>query len=274
MDTAGGAMHEQLFAGKQTVIVRSFFLGERIDLRILETTSRLGESPLTIEAGAEGCAILFRWGAVVLFNVSPVEEAAFLTHLKSMIRQPFAEPEYEEAELSLGPDRKEYINRDGAILLSDFTVDHLQIVAQILAESVVLAYYEESVAGVFDRIEPLAAGLQYTGKRHMPDRELLHHIGNVLLIQHKTVGRVEVGEKPEILWERPDLERLYSRLEDEYELSERQVALERKLDLISRTAQTLLDMLQAKRTLRVEWYIVILILIEIMLTLYEMFFRV
>ncbi|MBN2255575.1 MAG: RMD1 family protein, partial [Deltaproteobacteria bacterium] len=70
-----------------------------------------------------------------------------------------------------------------------------------------------------------------------------------------------------------DLERLYARLEDEYELRERHVALERKLELISKTAQTLLDMLQAKRTLRVEWYIVILILVEIMLTLYDMFFR-
>jgi uncharacterized Rmd1/YagE family protein len=267
-------MEKQLFAGKEKITVRSFFLGERIDLRILENASCLAEAPLTIEAGEEGCAILFRWGAVVFFNISPVEEAAFLTQLKTMIRQPFAEPEYEEAELSLGPDRKEYVDRDGSILLGEFIVERLQIVAQILAESVVLAYYEESVAHVFDSIEPLAAGLQYTGKRHLPDRELLHHIGNVLLIQHKTVGRVEVGEKPEILWERPDLERLYVRLEDEYELSERQVALERKLDLISRTAQTLLDMLQAKRTLRVEWYIVILILIEIFLTLYQMFFRI
>lgn len=51
-----------------------------------------------------------------------------------------------------------------------------------------------------------------------------------------TVGRVEVDEKPETLWERPDLERFYVRLEDEYELKERHLALERKLELISRTA--------------------------------------
>jgi uncharacterized Rmd1/YagE family protein len=82
------------------------------------------------------------------------------------------------------------------------------------------------------------------------------------------VGRVEIGENPEILWDRPELERLYMRLIDEYELRERHRAIERKLELISRTAETALELLHNKRSLRVEWYIVILILVEIVLFLY------
>jgi uncharacterized Rmd1/YagE family protein len=84
------------------------------------------------------------------------------------------------------------------------------------------------------------------------------------------VGRVEVREKPEMLWENAELERFYPRLEREYELRERAAGLERKLDLISRTARTALDLLQQQRNLRVEWYIVVLIVVEIMLTLYGM----
>lgn len=49
-------------------------------------------------------------------------------------------------------------------------------------------------------------------------------------------------------------------------------ALNRKLELISRTVATLLEVVQNKRSLRVEWYIVLLILFEIVLTLYDMFF--
>lgn len=85
------------------------------------------------------------------------------------------------------------------------------------------------------------------------------------------VGRVEVAEKPDLLWDHPQLERVYARLLDEYELSERHRALGRKLELISRTAETVLELLQNRRSLRVEWYIVILIVVEILLTLYEMF---
>jgi uncharacterized Rmd1/YagE family protein len=49
------------------------------------------------------------------------------------------------------------------------------------------------------------------------------------------------------------------------------VALERKLQVISNTAETLLDLLQTQQSQRVEWYIVILIVVEIALTLYELF---
>ena len=101
----------------------------------------------------------------------------------------------------------------------------------------------------------------------------MRYIGSTLLIQQRMVGRVEVAEKPDLLWDQPDLERLYIRLQNEYELKERHLALERKLSLIAQTAQTLLDILRNKRSHRVEWYIVILIVLEIMLTLYQMFFR-
>jgi len=41
------------------------------------------------------------------------------------------------------------------------------------------------------------------------------------------IGPVEISEKPDILWDKPQLERLYSRLEDEYELKERAESLDR-----------------------------------------------
>ena len=56
-------------------------------------------------------------------------------------------------------------------------------------------------------------------------------------------------------------------------MRERQLALERKLEVISRTAETVLDLLQARRSLRVEWYIVILIVMELLLSLYQQFLK-
>jgi len=42
---------------------------------------------------------------------------------------------------------------------------------------------------------------------------------------------------------------------------------------IERTAETAPDLIQARRTLRVEWYIVALIVFEVFLTLLEMWKR-
>jgi uncharacterized Rmd1/YagE family protein len=91
------------------------------------------------------------------------------------------------------------------------------------------------------------------------------------LIEQQMVGRVQIDDTPELLWDRPDLERLFARLRDEFEILERFTALNRKLELISRTVETALGLVQARRSLRVEWYIVLLIVFEIMLTLYQMF---
>jgi len=43
--------------------------------------------------------------------------------------------------------------------------------------------------------------------------------------------------------------------------------------MISQTAHTVLELLSSKHSLRVEWYIVMLIVLEILLTLYQLFLR-
>ena len=85
------------------------------------------------------------------------------------------------------------------------------------------------------------------------------------------MGRAEVAEKPEITWDDAELDRLHERLGVEYELHDRDVALSRKLDLVAHTAQTYLDLLQNRQSIRLEWYIVILIAVEIVLILYDIF---
>jgi uncharacterized Rmd1/YagE family protein len=267
-------MENGLFAGRAKLSARALCLGDRLDLRAFEGTSRLAVAPLTVRAGSNGCAVLFRYGAVVLFGLDAAEELAFLRLIEPHLgaRYPAAERETEEAECQFTQGREERAE-NGVIWLQDPRMDRLQVVADILAKCVVLSHYETAMAAAFDRIEPLALQLRQHRRRWWKSRELTAHIGSTLLIQQQMVGRVEVADKPELLWDQPDLERLYARLEDEYEIRERHLALERKVDLISRTAGTVLDLLQNQRSLRVEWYIVFLILLEILISLYDLFGR-
>lgn len=247
---------------------RALFAGNRLDLQPFRNAHRLAASPLAVSAGASGVAVLFRFGVVVMFNLGPVEEAGFLAGLASSIVEPFENPEVEEVTVQIAAAQEESV-ASSRIVLQALDITRLQIIADALAKSVVLGYYETTLNETFDRIEPLASKLR-SGKGSMHQgRNLLSHIGDVLMIQVRMVGRVEVSEKPELLWDLPQYERLYADLEDNYELRERHLAIERKLELVSRTAATLFDLSHNKRSLRVEWYIVILILVEILLMLYE-----
>jgi uncharacterized Rmd1/YagE family protein len=249
---------------------RALLVGERIDLRGFELPDRLAVDPLSLRVGG-GIAVVFRYGAVVFFDVPPQAAEAFLDRLSERVSQPLAERETETLNVSIDPEAREAM-QDSTVCLRDRSIERFQLVADVLSKSVVLALYESRVAESFQRVEPVAVDLERKGVDGQRVAELLRHIGGALLSELRIVGRVEVADKPELTWDRPELERLYVRLADEFEIRERYRVLERKLDLISRTAHTVLELLQHRHTLRVEWYIVILIVLEILLTLYQLFF--
>lgn len=254
-----------------TIPVRALYLGARIMVRALEKSPVIALAPLTLRVGERGCAVVFRYGAVVFFNVAAADEAVFIDYLRPFLAEPRPRPEHEEIVVHVGGEGGDSI-QGGDVYLAAVSLQHVQLIAEVLAKSIVLDHYESRMARSFDLVEPFARRLVRPQPRWSRPGELLIHIGEVLLNQQEMVGRIEVSEKPELLWDHPELERLYARLEAEYELRERYRALERKLELISRTAQTVLDILQARRNLRVEWYIVILIVVEILLSLYELFY--
>jgi uncharacterized Rmd1/YagE family protein len=134
---------------------------------------------------------------------------------------------------------------------------------------VALARDEREVNAVFDVIEPFAAQLAQTGRPPFRRRSMLRLVGQALLAQHRVSGRVAVEEKPDILWDRPDLERLYARLEDEYELRERGGALKQKLAVVVETAHALTDIIDADRATRLEVAIVVLIVFELVASILQ-----
>lgn len=259
-------------SGRRSIIVRGFLLGERLDTRGFEQKQALATTPLTLRMGRKGYAVLFRYGVTVLFDVSAEEEAHYLADLARQVTDPLPEPGREQAHIDVIPGSNEHVDPHGNIILADLTPERMQIVADVLAKDLLLEHFEVRVGNVFDRVEPLAAQLKHHGRRNFRIKDLLAQIGDVLLTQHRMVGRAEVLEKPEALWNVPELEGLFGRLEREYEIRERSRALDHKLEVIGNTAETLLDLVHTSRSLRVEWYIVLLIVFEILLSLYEKFF--
>jgi uncharacterized Rmd1/YagE family protein len=262
----------EIFEGRDKIQLRSICVGGDIDTRALRKARNLSPFPLTLEAGRTGRAVVFRYGAVVFFHVEPIEETTFLAGLSSLIQRPATDPIIEDAELALSAEGKEGIEGN-VIFVPDFSLPTLQVVAEVLARSVVLERFEVRVGATFETLQPMAAGLGSGRLTRVNYRNLLKRLGDVLLDQQEMVGRIAVTDKPDVLWDHPELERLYARLDDEFEIPDRFEAVEAKLNMIGRTIQTSIDLVQNRRSMRVEWYIVILIVAEIVLTLYDMFIR-
>jgi len=250
----------------------ALILGERIDTLGLERSDVISTAPLAFRVG-NGYAVLFRYGVAVLVGLSPIEEDETLRGLGPRIIGSFTRIEDESAIIEIAPDQDDLIEPSGLIKVKDLSPSRLVVIADALAKNVVLAHQEREVSRVFDVVEPFAAKLAVEGRTPAGRSHLLKVIGQALLVRQRMTGRVEIDEKPDVLWDRWDLERLHARLADEYELKERSAVLARKIDVVGEAARAFTDLIDAARATRLEVMIVLLIVTEVLFTFYECFFR-
>lgn len=234
---------------------------------------RRSAPPRVRPVGEAGMAFLYPYGVVVTIHTTTAEDRALMAGLAPDFVDVFEQPFRESLQVRQDPDAEAHTDEDGTLYLRELSPAELGIVADVLSKSVVLDRFEETFDSFYQRIEPLADRMERTGRAPAGTRELVRLLGRALRIRQTTLWQVEVEEKPEITWERPDLDRLYIQLSDEYELAERHRAVERKVQLLSQTAETLLELVQNGRSLRVEWYILLLIVAEVAITLFDLGFR-
>jgi uncharacterized Rmd1/YagE family protein len=249
--------------------VRALQLGERIDLKGLERGDQFSTNPLAFRTQAGGTAVLFKSGSVVFFGMTPVEEESLIASLGPRISGPLAERESEAAHIVIKPGDEELVGASGALQLKSADPYRLLLVAEALATSVALGWDERRIQQAFDRIGPVAHSLQQRRLPPGPKTALLEQIGDALAIQQRLAGRVDLDEKPDVLWDHPELERFWAKLVDEYDLTARSRAIERKLSVIRETSDTIADLMATRTSHRLELYIIALIALEIVLGLFD-----
>jgi uncharacterized Rmd1/YagE family protein len=253
--------------------VRALQLGESLDIKGLLRDRSFSTNPLAYVSSSGGTAVLFKTGAVALFGISETEEDALILELNSRITDPLELRELETAEIIARAGEDELAVSTGALRVKALDQNRLLLIAEALAVSVALAYDERRIARAFERIEPVATSLI---KRRLPrgtQSDMLNQIGEALLIQQRLADRADLDEKPDVLWDHPELERFWAKLVDEYDLPARARAIERKLVAIRDTADTITDLVGTRTSHRLEWYIIGLITLEIALNLYDRVFK-
>ncbi len=267
----GPAQALKMLAGHTEWTLKAILVGERIDTRGLGAATGATTTPVTLQPPDGGLAFVFRYGVIALVGLDAVAERRLLDSLHGRIVAPEASPATEEVKIVLGGAAADAAATTEAIVLPDATMEHLQIVASALSKSVVLAHQETAVAAALDRIEPFVFQLRDRGGVVTKGAALLRQVGHVLSAMQRMTVRVEAEDKPDLLWDHPQLERLYARLADEYEIVERSRALGRKFTLINESVTSLLQVVDTRHALRLEWAIILLIAFEILLSLYGLF---
>lgn len=245
-------------------------VSERIDIRSLNHLDAIAQSPLLVRLPHRGVAAIFRYGVIVTFNATSDDSAYLLGHIANASSEVF-ESQIEEQALVVINATEEEGPSGNQIFIREADKLRLQLIAETMAKAVMLSFQEYRASHDFDKIEPLAQDLADDGKFSVKSTDLLKAVGSMLLAEHRLNGRAEVMDKPDLLTDNPDLDGLYARLQGDYELHERAIALDRKLTTLSHTSETLVETMRHHSSHRLEFLIMILISVELCLALYSHF---
>lgn len=252
-----------------TLPVRALLLGERLDVRGLERTGTSLPGIVAIAEGGPGHAFGFRWGALVTIGMAPEATDRLLQRLRPHVADPLPQPQLETAAIRVA-EGAEGLDRDGAVRLNEADVPRLALVAEALARSALLSQQEAMLERTLDRLDPVLARLRQ-GRLAPSSAVLLRSIGEVIAARSRAGARVDTIDKPELLWDHPTLAPLYAAMAEEWELAERTEALSRKLGMIRETSETLLALVEARRSRGLEIAVALLIALEVGTTLYGLF---
>lgn len=142
-------------------------------------------------------------------------------------------------------------------------------ISHAIARSVQLEYNEDIIAKTLEQIVDFPQQLQKYGKISLSNRKIKRLIGVLVEAQHglSTFGLAK--DFPELLWEEPQYESYYRNTANYLELHDRWQVLSEKMSALGSSLDLLRDESNTKQSHRLEWVIIILIVIEIIFYLIE-----
>ncbi len=155
------------------------------------------------------------------------------------------------------------------IILKEPLSLYLIIIALVVSQSVGLEKYEQDLNVHFDKSQQL---LDLTQSYALLKRSKLIEFARTLMnIQHGMVSDLLLLDKPNILWDNEEAEKLYNRLSSTLELKDRFEIVEHKLTHLKEDISMSLDLFNQKHSEFLEWIIIGLIGFEIVMGLIEFF---
>jgi uncharacterized Rmd1/YagE family protein len=244
-----------------------FRLRELTGLFPPEANARIEKDQLVARYDGTRWAIVYDFGALVFVGVEPAVQAAQLEIFRRQLKEPHPLTETFSIDVAEGAPLEVRFDRVVAPSLSFEVVD---IVALVLAQSVAMDYYAQDVAEIETATDRIADELRSLGRIPGPVRNLQQFIGLCIATRNDVISTLALFDKPDSTWENEQLDRLWSGLHKMLEIDDRYRALEAKLRMFQDNLVVLVDLSRQRHTILLEWTVVILILGEMLIMMWQL----
>lgn len=262
-------------AAPRTIHTRAWYFDDVVDLKKFRAANPhykvLAQDPLVIELEHDRLAVIAKYGTVVFWNFGADSAKRLRDEVYAFIAdRSFDDRLDDQVPIVVGAERDEVLPNEVRLAESDTKalLPRILVVCEAIAQSVALDHLEHVLAETLQKVVTHLETLRTKGRITFRTREITRTIGFAMTTKNEILGNLSLFDKPDTTWESPDLERLYRALHDDtFDLEDRVNALDRKLAFLQDGVETLLNIIQTRRTLWLEMAIVVLIVVEIVLAL-------
>jgi uncharacterized Rmd1/YagE family protein len=118
----------------------------------------------------------------------------------------------------------------------------------------------------------ISKSYENSGRSKMNTKTLMKKLWFANNVKQSTIGQITFLDKPDLTWDNDELDELFNKASEYYELDDRYEVLKEKLGVIFDNAQFILDMINVQKSHFLEIIIILLILIEVVFYLGEKLF--
>jgi uncharacterized Rmd1/YagE family protein len=245
----------------------TFKLKELLDCFPASAEPRVDQDRLLATFGPGRYALAYDFGAVVFVGAEAGERQKAVEALVAKFKAEPQRPLEETYQLELGGAQPEV--RFDRVVVPELTLPVVEIVAEIFAQSVAMDYYAGDVLDLETETDRITEELRSKGRVPRDTRKLIQFIGQCIATRNDIISTLALFDKPDATWENEQLDRLWSGLHQMLELDDRYRALEAKLRIFQDNMEVLVDLTRQGSSLRLERIVVVLIVLEIGVTIWQ-----
>lgn len=213
----------------------------------------------------------FSYGVTVCWGMTEEEEQKAYLATQLFEREPAHKIERDEFTYVYGNSMK--IEEDEIMLHNKNILTKLAI-SHGIAQSIKLITFEELIQKTIDLTKHIPLELARKGKIPLSRKEISKKMGELFTERNFINLHADMLDTPEFFWDYPELEPFYRKSAHYLDVSKRVDILNKRLGIVHELLEILSGELNHQHSSRLEWTIIILIVIEVFLVILKDLFHV
>lgn len=246
----------------------AFQIAENIDLKLLKMVFKQhplvsDNDELFYQFEEDKYLYAFKYGIVCLYDYNSRE----IDQLKEKIFPVLKGKKMGNSSLSetleVITDGDKFSTDFDTVTLKNNNTEDLRLVMLNLSQSVALDHYASITEQLLEDTRQHTTYLENKGKLDIKGKKLKRYIGRILNVKNKISENLYIFDSPDAAWDDEALNKFNLELKKKFDLKDRYQIISQQVDIVKENLELFKDIMFHKESSKLEWIIIILIVIEV-----------